>query len=142
MADKSGKANVIHASQIAPCGMNCRLCRAYVRDRNPCPGCGGDDAFKTKVRIECYIKNCEKLTDAEVKFCFNCDSFPCARLKHLDQRYRRNYGMSMVENLEYMKSFGIGRFVRKEKQKWTCPKCGEILCVHEPRCPSCQHKWR
>ena len=28
---------------IAPCGMNCSLCRAYGRERKPCPGCRGDD---------------------------------------------------------------------------------------------------
>ena len=26
--------------------MNCRLCRAYGREKNACPGCRGDDSLK------------------------------------------------------------------------------------------------
>ncbi len=27
---------------IAPCGMNCATCLAYLRDKNTCCGCRGD----------------------------------------------------------------------------------------------------
>ena len=142
MADISTKTNAIRAAEIAPCGMNCRLCRAYVRERKACPGCRGSDSFKSKACIECRIKNCEKLVSADVKYCFNCDSFPCARLKNLDKRYRTNYGMSMVDNLEYIRKFGISQLIGKEKERWTCPVCYELICVHKPQCLSCQQKWR
>jgi uncharacterized radical SAM superfamily Fe-S cluster-containing enzyme len=26
-------------SLIAPCGMNCSICSAYLREKNKCPGC-------------------------------------------------------------------------------------------------------
>ncbi len=132
----------MHVAGIAPCGMNCRLCRAYVRDRKACPGCGGDDRLKSKVRIGCHIKNCEKIKNADPRYCFNCDSFPCERLNHLDKRYRTNYGMSMIENLESIRQFGIEHFIREEKEKWTCTECGALICVHNPQCLSCQHEWR
>ncbi|MGC1455052.1 MAG: DUF3795 domain-containing protein [Nitrospirota bacterium] len=142
MSDKSTKRNVIRTTLIAPCGMNCRLCRAYVRDVKACPGCRGGDSFKSKACVSCRIKNCQKIASGEVKYCFNCDGFPCARLNHLDKRYRTRYGMSMIENLENIRRFGIKHFVRNEKERWTCPQCGEMICVHKPQCPSCQHKWR
>ena len=142
MPDKSTKTNAIRSALIAPCGMNCRLCHAYVRDVNVCPGCRGDDNYKSKSCLACHIKNCEKIVNAEAKYCFNCDSFPCARLKHLDKRYRTKYGMSMIDNLEDIRRFGIRRFIRNEKERWTCPECGEMICVHKPQCISCGWKWR
>lgn len=97
---------------IAPCGMNCSLCRAYGRQRKPCPGCRGDDSTKTKTRVQCGIKNCEKLTDGGIDYCFSCSDFPCKSLLHLDSRYKAKYGMSMIENLASISKFGIQVFVK------------------------------
>lgn len=47
--------------------------------------------------------------------------------------------MSMIENLEYIRTSGVRRFLEKEKAKWTCPGCGEILCVHRPQCLACEY---
>jgi hypothetical protein len=121
--------------------MNCRLCYAYVRDKKPCPGCRGDDRGKPKTRVTCKIKTCEKITKAGGKHCLSCDSFPCAMLNHLDERYRAKYGMSMIDNLENIMKSGIRHFLRNEKEKWTCPGCGKVICVHKPQCLSCGHKW-
>jgi hypothetical protein len=131
---RSTKTTAISAKLIAPCGMNCRLCIAYTRDKKPCPGFLGVDSLKTKVRVMCRIKNCEKIVNVKVKYCFYCDSFPCDRLKHLDKRYRTKYGMSMIDNLENIRKLGIRQFIRSEKDKWRCPECGEMLCVYRPQC--------
>lgn len=142
MASKSSKkTTAISAKLIAPCGMNCRLCIAYTRDKKPCPGCFGNDSLKRKACILCRIKNCEKLVNSKVKYCFACDGFPCDRLKNLDKRYRFKYSMSMIDNLETIKKFGIMQFIRNEKEKWKCPECGKILCVHKSQCLYCQHTW-
>lgn len=138
----STKTNAIRTTLIAPCGMNCRLCRAYTRDKKACPGCRGDDSVKAKACVTCRIKNCEKMVQGRVRYCFRCDSFPCARLKHLDKRYRAKYGMSMIDNLENIRELGIRHFLKNEKERWTCPECGELLCVHKPQCLSCGHQWR
>lgn len=127
---------------IAPCGMNCWLCIAYLRDRNPCPGCRGDDRVKPKTRSACRIKKCEKMAKGKTTYCFGCADFPCDRLKHLDKLYRTKYGMSMIDNLNRIKESGIRQFVKDEEKKWTCPNCGELICVHKPQCLHCQHTWR
>ena len=127
---------------IAPCGMDCRLCRAYVRERKPCPGCRKNDGPKSKACVTCSIKNCRKLAGQGLSFCFGCDEFPCVRLEHLDMRYRAKYGMSVIENLLDIKSVGIRKFVTTENEKWRCLHCREILCVHKPRCPTCGKTWR
>lgn len=142
MPKKHTKTDAMLTSLIAPCGMNCRLCVAYMRDRNPCPGCRGDDSLKPKTRVECRIRNCEKVARARAKYCFECESFPCARLTHLDTRYRTRYGMSMIDNLKNITKFGVRNFVNSEREKWTCPACGGTICVHKENCISCGYKWR
>ena len=126
---------------IAPCGMDCRLCRAYGREHKPCPGCRNNNGPKSNACVTCRIKNCRKLIDQEIKFCFSCDEFPCMRLERLDRRYRTKYGMSMIENMLNIKKLGIRRFVRSENEKWSCRQCGEMLCVHKPHCRSCGATW-
>jgi hypothetical protein len=127
---------------IAPCGINCRLCRAYSRDRKPCPGCRGDDTLKSNSCVTCRIKNCEKMINGKIEYCFKCDEFPCARLTHLDKRYRIKYGTNLIDNLESIKKSGITHFVKNENKKWTCPECGSMICMHKPQCLSCGHVWR
>ena len=43
---------------IAPCGMNCGICMAFLRPTNKCPGCRSDDTDKPITRIGCKIKTC------------------------------------------------------------------------------------
>ena len=126
---------------IAPCGINCRLCRAYTRDKNVCPGCRGDDSSKMKSCANCKLKNCENLAKGQYEYCFVCDEFPCARLSHLDKRYRTRYGLSVLDNLISIKNFGIINFVNNENKKWACPQCGSMLCMHKPECLSCGYVW-
>jgi uncharacterized surface anchored protein len=127
-------------SLIAPCGMNCGICRAYLRDKNKCSGCREADTNKPITRIICKIKNCEVFQKGKAKFCFKCEKFPCNNLSHLDNRYRAKYNMSMIENLDYIKKLGVNKFIQNEKIKWTCSECGGIICVHKGYCCSCGKK--
>lgn len=132
----------IPTALIAPCGMNCRLCVAYTRKKDPCPGCRGNDSDKCKTRFACRIKTCAERKKLKARYCYSCEGFPCDRLLHLDKRYRTKYGMSMIENLLAIRNHGIRRFVHAEAKKWRCPGCGELLCVHKPYCLSCGKTWR
>jgi len=137
-----GKSKIMTSTLIAPCGMNCRLCRAYIRERNACPGCREEDSRKPKTRVICKIRICDVFAKGKIRYCSDCDNFPCENLNHLDKRYRTKYGMSMIDNLRNIKQFGVRNFVRQEKQRWACPKCGEIICVHTDSCMCCGNKWR
>ncbi len=142
---KRKKTITISTSLIAPCGMNCRLCLGYIREKNTCPGCriiNSQESKKSKYRNKCRIKNCEQLANGKIKYCSNsCGRFPCAGLKQLDKRYRTKYKMSMIDNLNMIEKFGLRHFIRNEKEKWICPECGEMICVHKPSCLSCGYKW-
>lgn len=125
---------------IAPCGMNCGICKYHYREKHQCPGCRGPDENKSKYCIECIIKNCEELKKHNSEFCFDCSNIPCKRLKNLDKRYRTKYHMSMLENLEFIKEKRIELFLDKEKQKWTCHTCGGIVTCHGGMCLQCGFK--
>lgn len=125
---------------IAPCGLNCGVCRAWLRKRNHCPGCRAPDENKPATRVVCKIKTCESLAHGGFKYCFECDLFPCDNLKHLDRRYRTRYAVSTVENLEKIRDSGIREFVREEKARWTCGECGGTVCMHKQACVSCGGK--
>lgn len=121
---------------IAPCGMNCSVCRAYLREKNKCHGCRFTQLNKPISRVNCKIKNCEVFENGEAKYCFECKNFPCRRLEILDKRYR-TYKMSMVENLKNIKNGGIRKFVEAENSRWRCNNCGGIICVHTRSCCNC-----
>ncbi len=127
---------------IAPCGMNCGLCVSYLAmktDLNKrgfakkyCPGCrlrGKNCTF--------MAQQCELVGKGLVRFCYECDTFPCRRLKDLDKRYRTKYHMSMIENLEFIKEHGTDEFLEKEEAKWSCPECGGTICCHNGLCLKC-----
>jgi hypothetical protein len=137
----TAKANPTIPVLIAPCGINCRLCRAYVRDKKACRGCRGDDTWKSPSCVTCRIKNCEKMAAGNFEYCFECDEFPCERITHLDKRYRTKYGTTVIANLLSIQKNGIEKFVRSENRKWTCPACGAMLCMHKPQCLSCGYVW-
>ena len=123
---------------IAPCGMNCRLCYAQQREKNKCGGCRGEGAALPNSCLRCIIRNCPTIQNNASGFCYECDRYPCRRVKDLDKRYRTKYHMSMLENLEVIKNDDIDVFLEHEEKRWTCSTCGHIVCVHRDVCPNCQ----
>lgn len=125
---------------IAPCGMNCGICLAYLRKKNKCEGCWSENTYKPYHCSVCRIKNCELLNNTESNFCYDCEKYPCTRLKQLDKRYRLKYKMSMTENLANIKKNGLDNFIASEKERWRCETCGETICVHSGICPTCNER--
>jgi len=116
----------MEAELIAYCGMNCAICSAHLRKK--CPGC--------KPRAEgCkyYGGLCEKTAKGGISLCFECDEFPCKRLKALDKRYKARYHMSMIENLECIRDKGMKEFLKEQEEKYNC-YCGGVISVHDGEC--------
>ncbi len=127
---------------IAPCGMNCSLCIHYLAmkydlnnkgfNRKYCPGC------RPRGNHCLHMQNqCVKLGTGTVDFCYECEQFPCKRLRSLDKRYRTNYHLSMIENLEFIKTIGMAEFLKKEEEVWRCPRCNNEICCHNGLCLNC-----
>ena len=132
----------IREELIAPCGMNCGLCVSYLAMKTDLNNKG----FRRKYCAGCrprgknclFMKgHCDLVGKGLVRFCYECQNFPCRRLKALDKRYRTKYHMSMIENLEWIRDKGIDRFLEKENEKWQCPNCGGVICCHNGLCLNC-----
>lgn len=127
---------------IAPCGMNCGLCSAYLFQKNDCnkhgfhrtycPGCIPRGKNCLFMRDACHL-----IGEGKIRFCFLCQDYPCKRLKSLDKRYRTKYHMSMIDNLNFIKENGIDAFLEKQKKQWQCPTCGDMICCHNGLCLHC-----
>ena len=123
---------------IAPCGMNCGICKYHYREKNTCPGCREIDKKTSTTRFNCIVRECKILKDRKWKYCSDkCDNYPYKRLKALDKRYSTKYNMSMLENLNCIKDQGMDTFLENETQKWTCPKCSGIVTCHDGACLQC-----
>ncbi len=127
---------------VAPCGMNCGVCMRYLatttgiaqKNRRPqCTGC------KPRNKNYAFIKkSCEWLRKKKVNFCFECPTFPCAKLERLDKRYAARYDTSLIGNLLQIKQVGLERFLEKETEKWKCPECGGTVSIHDKKCYNCE----
>jgi len=123
--------------------MNCEICLGYQREKNKCLGCRKIDAYESSCGRKCIIRSCQILKENKMEFCSDrCEKYPCRRLKDLDKRYRNKYGMSMIENLEDIKKFGIEKFVENQKKTWGCKKCSSLICIHRNFCLNCGEKYR
>lgn len=124
---------------IALCGMNCRICIAYFgyridgeKRKNACAGCKQSNkhcAFVMKRCINPEMKN--------IGYCYECEYFPCENLEKLDRRYRKRFNMSMIDNLRFIEEFGMNRFLKEQEEKYSCPECGNLICVHNNVCYNC-----
>lgn len=125
-----------HPDLIAPCGINCAVCAAFLRAKNPCFGCLPEYEGKGTHMRECRIKKCA----ASFGFlrCSECAKMPCFLEKNINSRYEKSWGTSLVGNLLQIHQMGLAAFVASEPEKWTCPACGGRLTIHSAVCPTCQ----
>ena len=112
---------------VAPCGTNCSLCvnyQFYKGDLNKegfhktyCPGCIPRGENCTHMGYKCRL-----LGEGLVRFCFQCEKYPCKDLKSLDKRYREKYHRSMLENLEEIRLEGMDAFLKNQNPEMDLPK--------------------
>jgi hypothetical protein len=133
---------VANSDLIAPCGMNCAICANYIVWKNNLKSKGIRMPACTGCRIrekQCaYIKKwCPNLRSGNANFCYQCADFPCHRLKKINARYRSRYHMSMIENLLFIKYYGMEAFLAWQKNRWHCPSCGGMISCHNGLCFKC-----
>jgi len=126
---------------IAACGINCGVCSLYLAYANKirqakgrirhCEGCNVVGGKCTR---------CKTGKISKVEFCFECKDFPCDMLKRLEKRYKNGYARqeSPIDNLKYIKKYGMKKFLAEEREEWKCSKCGGVICVHNGKCYHCE----
>lgn len=55
----------------------------------------------------------------------------------MDDRYRKNYMMSIKDNLELINKRGIDKFINEQLKKYRCSKCGGLISIHNRKCFKC-----
>ena len=127
---------------IAPCGMNCAVCSAYLALKHDMKNRGFRIPYCEGCRIrnkKCAFlkKRCELLSNSKVRFCYECKDFPCERLKRIDKRYQTFFRMSLIDNLQSASINGMTAFLESQKKKWQCQNCGGAVCCHNGICFNC-----
>jgi len=120
---------------IAVCGVNCQACSAFLNKKKPCPGCRAPEAEHG--RKSC--RNCSKKSCAfgkGFKWCFECDKFPCSRIKSMNRRYVENYGIDLVQNGFDAKK-DMNSFLTKQRERFICSDCGGVIDQHRQKCSNC-----
>ena len=125
-------------TSLAPCGVICDLCMAFQRPKSKCVGCQTEGNKPNHCRV-CSIKDCPEKQGNPAALCSECPKYPCRRIKDLNKRYIAKYGENLLQNLESAREDGLPAFIAAAKQKWSCPACGQFLCVHNGKCLHCGH---
>ena len=134
------RSNPISEQLIAPCGMNCAICSRYLAyinnlKRSQCVGCRPSKERCTYLFDKCTGVNSTSQDNAV--FCFECDQYPCKHIDRMDDRYRKNYMMSVKDNLDFIKKRGVGKFIDEQYKKYRCPQCGGLISIHNKKCFQC-----
>jgi len=120
----------------APCGIYCGYCRLYLsREKGLKKGCQGCRIQNKNCAF--LMKACIQDKNSTVKFCFECEIFPCDNLKKLDRKYNKKYNTSLIKNLERIQQVGPDAWLEELREAWTCPSCGGRLCLHDAKCYDC-----
>ena len=135
-------SNVDRKSLVAPCGMDCGVCDKFLAYSHQIPKKQGGISHCRGCRPtnkKCgYIKQkCITGKINEIYFCFECDIFPCDNLKKIVKGYKERYNFDFIENLYSIQSQGLDWFINKQIEKHKCMICGDIICIHNLKCYSC-----
>lgn len=127
-------------NMIAPCGLNCSICSQALRKENPCTGCLGPDETKSEYcATMCEIAACDIRKSLADRFCDQCPQYPCSEMVEKEIWYANTYPMieSLLGNLSIIRKEGMEKFLQKEAERWKCPDCNGIICVHTGICSGC-----
>ena len=138
------KDNLFTAGMIAPCGLDCSLCKRALDEEDPCPGCNGPDENKPDFcREKCGVILCRKRREKGYAYCDECPDYPCADVKEKEDRYTSQYPLyeSPARNLKDIREKGMAKFLEEQRERWTCGDCGGVVCVHTGICCGCGRQY-
>ena len=49
----------------------------------------------------------------------------------MEKSYNKRYRASLMENSEFVRQFGLEKFMEMQKEKYTCSQCGGIISIHD-----------
>jgi hypothetical protein len=100
-----------------------------------CDGCLSGGVLAGHCRTcDIRLHALNKQTDAR---CTGCEELPCSRMTNLVNMggylHRREY----LPNLEKIRQVGVQEWVKKEEERWRCPKCSLPMSWYDAECARC-----
>jgi hypothetical protein len=87
--------------------------------------------------VTCDLKKCAE--DKKVDFCFQCDEYPCARLLEF-RKDKWPHHSAVLKNLDFISEKGWDMWLKEQKARWSCSKCGTRFSWYDKTCKSCGGK--
>jgi len=123
-------------NMVAPCGIDCGICELNIcrdnsqlfeylvatgipKEKLPCDGCRSIKGDCPVIPEKCATYKCAEVK--KVKFCYECNEFPCEMLNPAADRAEILPHNTKVFNLCTIKKDGVGGFIKKSsciKQKY------------------------
>lgn len=120
--------NADRSNLVAPCGIDCGLCELYLaRDNDqlfsalvgkgipshliPCDGCRTIEGDCPVIAGKCATHEC--VTENELDFCFECDSFPCVMFNPARDKADILPHNLKVFNLGVIERLGLEEFIER-----------------------------
>lgn len=135
---------MISERMIAPCGLDCALCKYAHNKEKPCHGCLSTDGSKPDFcETKCSVVHCDVRRTLADRFCDTCEKYPCQKMMELELRYANKYELveSPMGNLDLIRREGMDAFLTKERKRWLCGDCGGVVCVHTGVCADCGRQY-
>lgn len=84
--------------------------------------------------IDCDIKLCAE--SRNVEFCNECSSFPCSRILNFRNDKYPHHSV-VFKNLKTIKEKGLDYWLKEQKKRWKCAKCGSRFTWYDETCKNC-----
>jgi hypothetical protein len=100
-----------------------------------CDGClsGGVLAAHCKTcNIRLHAANKQK--DSR---CTDCEELPCNRITNLINMGSYLHRLEYLPNLKKIREMGVQKWVKKEEERWRCPKCNLPMSWYDAECAGC-----
>ena len=72
-----------------------------------------------------------------LRHCGECKEFPYEERRNLDSRYLIKYGIDLKDNVRQLGLLGPGRWMAVQRERFTCPECGDIISPYTRVCYAC-----
>ncbi|MCB2191871.1 MAG: DUF3795 domain-containing protein [Deltaproteobacteria bacterium] len=152
-----------HQKLVGICGLYCGDCPHYLADRLgdqeqlaalsqksglpieevSCDGCLSDRVFRDCQECKHGFRACS--AQHVVTWCFQCEEFPCQRLRAFSTEHVVNgiyHHRRVIEDLEYLRDKGTKDWVTSQENRSDCPECGRPGYWFTTACPACGTKIR
>jgi hypothetical protein len=69
--------------------------------------------------------------------CTDCEELPCSRITNLINMGNYLHRQEYLPNLKKIREMGVQEWVKKEEERWRCPKCRLPMSWYDAECARC-----